>query len=58
MWLRAAAAAQCTGGNDGWCVRAAGALQLEAQGKTRAHVLGGSGGDDMNSKSLPLLLLL
>ena len=30
-----------------WCVRAAGARQLEAQGKIRAHGHGGSGGDDM-----------
>ena len=50
--------AQCFGdaGPAGACATMV--RQLEAQGKTRAHGHGGSGGDDMNSKSLFLLRLL
>ena len=59
-WFRQAAMtlAQCFGDAGPAGARAAMVRQLEAQGKTRAHEHGGSGGDDMNSKSLFLLHLL
>ena len=58
-WCRPALTlAQCFGDAGPAGARAAMVRQLEAQGKTRAHGHGGSGGDDMNSKSLFLLRLL
>ena len=59
-WCRQATVtlAQCFGDAGPAGARAAMMRQLEAQGKIRAHGHGGSGGDDMNSKSLFLLLLL